>query len=195
MLEYALRPDVGAVGAKLYYPNQLIQHAGVIVGMGAGASHYFVGCSRNHTGYNYNLVVPQNLSAVTAACLMMRRKVFDEIGGFSPEFQIAYGDVDLCLRIRQFDYLVVWTPFAELIHNESMTRGYEDTPEKEAHFIHEANLLKTKWADFFVTGDPYYNPNLTLSRGDFSIRSGHGNQAPRLARGLLSSTHLYKERG
>jgi GT2 family glycosyltransferase len=193
MLEYALRPDVGTVGAKLYYPNQLIQHAGVIVGLGAVASHYFVGYSQNHTGYNFNLIVPQNLSAVTAACMMMRRKIFDEIGGFSPDFQVAFGDFDLCLKIRQKDYLVVWTPYAELIHNESMTRGYEDTPEKEARFFQEANLLKSKWADFFAAGDPYYNPNLTLSRRDFSLRAVHGNQAPRLTRGLLSSTKPFKE--
>jgi len=186
MLEYAQRPDVGAVGAKLYFPNNLIQHAGLIVGMGVGAGHYFVGYPRDYPGYRYNLLLPQNLSAVTAACLMIRKEVFDEVGGFDPNYQLGYGDIDLCLKLRQKDYLVVWTPHAELIHHESLTRGYEDTPEKEARFYREAKLLMTKWADFFAAGDPYYNPNLTLSRGDFSLRAGVCNQTPRPARGLLS---------
>jgi len=193
MLEYALRPDVGAVGAKLYYPNMLVQHAGMIVGIGVGARHYFVGYPKDDPGYRYNLVVPQNLSAVTAACLMIRKDVFNEVGGFDPDYQLGYGDIDLCLKLRQKDYLIVWTPYAELIHYESMTRGYEDTPQKEARFYREANLLITNWADFFAAGDPYYNPNLTLSQGDFSIRSGICNHTPRPARGLISRAASYKK--
>jgi GT2 family glycosyltransferase len=185
MLEYAQRPDVGAVGAKLYYPNGLIQHAGIIVGMGVAAGQYYVGYPGDKPGYRYNLIVPQNLSAVTAACLMLRQSVFDEAGGFESEYQLAFGDIDLCLKIRQHNYLVVWTPFAELIHHESLTRGFEDTPEKEVRFYNEANYLIQRWADFFAAGDPYYNPNLTLTRGDFSVRPGICRHDPRMSRGLL----------
>ena len=188
MLGYALRPDVGAVGAKLYFPNMLIQHAGVIVGMGVGSGHRFVGFPQADSGYQYNLIIPQNLSAVTAACLMIRHNVFDEVNSFDPAYQIAYGDIDLCLKLRQKDYLIVWTPYAELIHYESMTRGYEDTSIKEARFYKEADLLMKRWADFFSNGDPYYNPNLTLRRGDFSVQAGICNQAPRSIKGLLSSS-------
>jgi GT2 family glycosyltransferase len=193
MLEFAVRPDVGAVGAKLYYPNTLIQHAGIVIGMGVGAGHYFVGYPKETPGYRYNLVVPQNLSAVTAACLMIRKEVFNEIGGFDPDYQLGYGDIDLCLKLRQKDYLIVWTPYAELIHYESMTRGYEDTPQKEARFYREANLLMERWADFFKLGDPYYNPNLTLSRGDFSVRAGVCDHTPRSTKGLLFSKAFKKQ--
>lgn len=184
MLEYAIRPDVGAVGARLYYPTMLIQHAGVVVGMGVGAGHYFVGYPKEYPGYRYNLFLPQNLSAVTAACLMMRRTVFDEVGRFGPEYRLAFGDIDLCLKVRKKDYLVVSTPYAELIHYESMTRGYEDTLEKEARFHNEANLLMNQWAGFLSEGDPFYNPNLTLNRGDFSIRAGICPHPVRTVRGI-----------
>lgn len=184
MLEYAIRPDVGAVGVRLYFKNLLIQHTGVIVGLGAGAGHFFVGYPRNYAGYRNNLFTPQDLSAVTAACLMMRRSVFDEIGGFGPEYRLAFGDIDLCLKARQKKYLVVCTPYAELIHYESMTRGIEDTREKEARFTEEANLLLERWAGFLAMGDPSYNPNLSLSRGDFSVRAGVCQPAPRPVEGL-----------
>jgi GT2 family glycosyltransferase len=180
-----MRPDVGIVGAKLYYPNMQIQHAGVTVGLGGAAGHYFGSYPKTHPGYRYNLVIPQNLSAVTAACLMMRRSVFDEIGGFEEAYQLAFGDVDLCLKVRQNDYLVVWTPFAELIHHESKTRGYDHTPEKGERFNQEVRYLQEKWATFLEAGDPYYNPNLTLHRGDFSVRAGICQHGPRTSRGLL----------
>ena len=185
MLEYALRPDVGAVGAKLYFPNKLLQHGGVIIGMGGCAGHHFVGTPMDDPGYRYNLIVPQNLSAVTGACLMMRRKVFDEVGGFDTDYQLAFGDIDLCLKVRQKGYLITWTPFAELIHHESLTRGYEDTRIKESRFFWEADLLKKRWPDIFATGDPYYNPNLMLKKGYFSVQAEICDQAPRVTKGLF----------
>jgi GT2 family glycosyltransferase len=189
MLEYARRPDVGAVGARLYYPNMLIQHAGVVVGMGVGAGHYYVGYPKGYPGYRYNLYLPQNLSAVTAACLMIRHSVFDEVQGFEPEYRLAFNDIDLCLKLRSKEYLVVCTPYAELIHHESTTRGYEDTREKETRFFNEANLLMNQWADFLAAGDPSYNPNLTLGRGDFSMRGGVCPHIPRSAKGLQTRRH------
>ena len=185
MLEYALRPDVGAVGAKLYFSNWLIQHAGIIIGLGVGAGHHFVGSRRNFTGYQNNLVTPQDFSAVTAACLMMRRNVFDEAGGFDEQYQLSYGDIDLCLKIRQKGYLIAWTPYAELIHFESRTRGYEVTSKQEARFTREANLFMEKWASLLMEGDPFYNPNLALTRGDFSIRTEVCRKHARHSRGLL----------
>ncbi len=172
LLEYALRPDVGVVGARLYFPNMLIQHTGVILGLGAGAGHYFVGYPRGNPGYRNNLLTPLNLSAVTAACMMMRRTVFDEVGGFGEKYRLAFGDIDLCLKVRQKKYLVVCTPYAELIHYESITRGFDDSHENKTRFSNESNLLLEQWVDFLAQGDPYYNPNLTLARGDFSLRSG-----------------------
>jgi GT2 family glycosyltransferase len=187
MLEYAMRPDVGVVGAKLYYPDMRIQHAGVTVGLGGAAGHYFGSYPKAHPGYRYNLLIPQNLSAVTAACLMMRRSVFDEIGGFDEAYQLAFGDIDLCLKVRQNYYLIVWTPFAELIHHESKTRGYDNTPEKGERFNQEVRFFLEKWAAFLAMGDPYYNPNLTLHRGDFSVRAGICQHVPRTSRGLLTA--------
>lgn len=170
MLEYALRPDVGAVGAKLYYPDDTVQHGGVIVGLGGIAGHPHVHWPRGDYGYFGRLIITQNLSAVTAACLMMRREVFDQIGGLDERYAVAFNDVELCVRIRKAGYLVVWTPFAELYHRESVTRGADDTPEKLARFVREVQMFATEWADVLTAGDPYYNPNLTLQRPDFSPR-------------------------
>jgi GT2 family glycosyltransferase len=170
MLEYAQRKDVGAVGAKLYYPDDTVQHGGVIIGLGGIAGHSHVRCPRNLYGYFGRLIIAQNLSAVTGACLMMRRRVFDDLGGFDERYALAFNDVDLCARIRRKGYLIVWTPFAELYHHESVTRGSDDTPEKLNRFIQEAQLFATDWADLLAAGDPYYNPNQTLWRPDFSLR-------------------------
>ena len=112
----------------------------------------------------------QNLSAVTAACLMMRKTVFAEVGGFDEEYSVAFNDVDLCLKIRQKGYLILWTPYAELYHFESKTRGLEDTPRKQERFKKEIELFKKKWESELVKGDPYYSLNLTLKKADFSIR-------------------------
>jgi len=185
MLEFAQRQDVGAVGAKLLYPSMLIQHAGIIIGMGIGAGHYFVDLPKDDIGYGNNLVVPQNLSAVTAACIMVRKTVFDEVNGFDPEYQLGFGDIDFCLKLRQRDFLIVWTPYVELLHFESLTRGYEDDEQKRMRFFREANLMMSRWAEIIKNGDPYYNPNLSLSRVDFSIMANKCNTNPRASKGVF----------
>jgi GT2 family glycosyltransferase len=171
MLEHAVRHDVGAVGAKLYYPDHTIQHAGIIVGLCgvAGYCHKFF--PGENSGYKGRLKIVQNFSAVTAACLMIRNEVFQEVGGFDERYSLAYNDVDLCLKIREKGYVIVWTPYAELYHDESKTRGYEDDPEKQGRFQQEKELFRQKWSGVLERGDPYYNPNLTLEREDFSVRA------------------------
>lgn len=172
MLMYSQRDDVGAVGAKLYYPNDMIQHAGVILKLGAHrcAGHCHYRCSKENLGYMGRLYYAQNFSAVTAACLMMKKSIFNEINGFNEEFAVAFNDVDLCMRIRKSGYLIVWTPYAEAYHYESISRGHEDTPEKKERFNNEVKMFKTKWEKELEQGDPYYNPNLTLDRDDFSLK-------------------------
>lgn len=171
MLMYAQRSDVGAVGAKLYYPDLTVQHAGVTLGMGDVAGHHFLRMPRNAVGYMGRLVYAQDLSAVTAACMMVRRDVWEEVGGLDEGFAVAYNDVDLCLKIRAAGYLIVWTPFAELYHYESKSRGLDTTPEQLKVHKHEVKKLRDKWADVLEKGDPYFNPNLTTARGDFTPKS------------------------
>lgn len=170
MLEFAQRDDVGAVGAKLYYPNDTIQHAGVIIGLYGMADHSYRHFPRSSHGDLGRISIIQNLSAVTAGCMMMRRKVFEEVGGFEEKLTVAFNDVDLCLKIREKGYLIVYTPYAELYHYESASRGKEDTPEKLARANQEYDFMKTKWKHILEAGDPYYNPNLTLKNTDFSIK-------------------------
>lgn len=170
MLGFAQRQDVGAVGAMLYYPNETIQHAGVILGLGGIGGHPFVSFKRSSSGYKGRAKIAQNLSAVTAACMMVRKEVFLEAGCFDEGLSYAFNDVDLCLRIRQCGYLVVFTPFAELYHHESLTRGRDNTPEKQERFQNEIKLFRLKWKLILEAGDPYYSPNLTLEKEDFSIR-------------------------
>ena len=166
MLMFAQRVDVGAVGAKLYYPDGTIQHAGVVFGLGGVAGHAFHHASSTSAGYMGKLLYAQNMTAVTGACMLLRRAVWDEVGGLNEEFAVNYNDVDLCLRIRQAGYLVVWTPFAELYHYESKTRDASaDTPE----FAAEVRLFENKWGDALNAGDPYYNPNFLLNRPDYPI--------------------------
>jgi len=176
MLEHAQRKQVGAVGAKLLYPDNTIQHAGVILGITgtpgqkgvAGHSHKYV--SDTEYGYFLRPHLTQDLSAVTAACMMMRKQVFKEVGGFNVNLAVAFNDVDLCLKIREKGYLIVYTPYAKLYHHESLSRGYEDTPEKQARFLKEIEYVRKKWGHVIDKGDPYYNPNLTLEKEDFSIK-------------------------
>ena len=175
MLMFSQREDVGAVGAMLYYPDDTIQHAGVIIGIGAdpemavaGHSHKYF--KRGDYGYASRLALAQNLSAVTAACVMIRRDVYEAVGGLDESFAVAFNDVDLCLKIRKAGYLIVWTPFAEAYHYESKSRGLETTPEKVARFNSEINNFLSKWRATRDAGDPYYNPNLTLEREDFGIK-------------------------
>lgn len=171
MLMFAQREDVGAVGAKLYYPDDTIQHAGIIVGIGNTAGHAHKGFPRTDGGYIHRLTIAQDLSAVTGACLMTRRSVWEQLGGMDEDFVVAFNDVDFCLRIRQAGYLVVFTPYAELYHYESKSRGYDDTPEKKQRLDREATRLRSRWKDIYENGDPYYNPNLTLDREDFTLRA------------------------
>ena len=171
MLMYAQRQDVGAVGAKLYYPDGTIQHAGIGIGIKMLAGHYFRGFMKDSDGYYGRLKYAQNVSAVTAACMMIPRKVYEETHGLDESFSVVFNDVDLCLRIRQAGYLIVWTPWAELIHYESKSRGSdEDTPEKKRFFVRETNRFLRKWWKVLDAGDPYYNVNLTRQSEDFSLR-------------------------
>ncbi len=170
MLMFAQRDDVGAVGAKLYYPDNTVQHAGVGIGLLTLAGHYHRNYPRNHAGYMGRLLYAQNMSAVTAACVMIPKKVWDEVKGLDESFAVAFNDIDLCMRIRQAGYLIVWTPFAELYHYESKSRGLEDTPEKKARFADEVKRFQYRWSKELLEGDPYYNPNLTLEKEDFSVK-------------------------
>lgn len=164
MLMYVQRNDVGAAGAKLYYSNGTIQHAGVILGVGEDkvAGHSHVGALQNDPGYMGRLFFAQDVSAVTAACMLVDKKVFQEIEGFDTELAVAYNDVDLCLRIRERGYLIVMTPYAECYHYESISRGLEDTPEKQKRFKEEVSIMRKRWGTLIDRGDPYYNPNLSL---------------------------------
>ena len=167
MLMYAQRPDVGIVGAMLYYPDDTVQHAGVIVGMKGVAAHAFAGVERNERGYADRLCYAQDLSAVTGACVLMRKEVFEQVGGIDESFAVNYNDIDLCLRIREAGYLVVWTPFAELYHYESKSRGLPKTPEDKAARLDEALRFQERWSDILDKGDPYFNPNLSLEHTSF----------------------------
>jgi GT2 family glycosyltransferase len=169
LVAHALRPDVGAVGAKLYFADGTIQHAGIVVGLGGVASHAHVHFAHDADGYMDQLQVTRNCSAVTAACVMIPAEVFAAVGGFDERFVLAYNDVDLCLRIVARGRRIVWTPDAELYHFESKTRGAEDTPAKLARFGREYRLFQRKWADFLKAGDPFYNRNLSLRRTDFAL--------------------------
>ena len=172
LLMYAQREDVGAVGAKLYYPDKTIQHAGVVIGLGAhrtaGHTHYKQ--SRENLGYMGRLCYTQDVTAVTGACLMVKKALWDELGGLSPEFEISLNDVDFCLRLRKLGKLNVFTPFAELYHYESVSRGLDDQGEKAERYNRESELFRTKWKAELEAGDPYYNPNFSLDRSDYSLK-------------------------
>lgn len=172
LLMYAQRSDVGAVGAKLYYGNKTIQHAGVVLGLGAhrtaGHSHY--GQHRDNLGYMGRLCYAQNVSAVTGACLMVKRALFEEVEGLDTSFAISLNDVDFCLKLRQKGYLNVFTPFAELYHFESISRGLDDQGKKALRYNQESERFREKWKDMLTAGDPYYNPNFSLDRSDFALK-------------------------
>lgn len=168
MLMYCQRKDVGIVGAKLYYPDNTIQHAGVIIGFLGVAGHAHVGKFRTDPSYFGRSQVVQNVSAVTAACLMIRKDVYEEIEGLDEKFQVAFNDVDLCMKVRKKGKLVVFTPYAEAYHYESKSRGQEDTPEKIQRFNGEIKRFEEKWG--LYERDPYYNRNLSLEKEDFSLK-------------------------
>jgi len=172
MLMYAQRSDVGAVGAKLYYEDDTIQHAGIVIGLGAhrAAGHTHYGCTKDNLGYMGKLFYAQNVSAVTGACLLVKKSLYDELSGLDEKFTVAFNDVDFCLRIREKGYLIVFTPYAELYHYESKSRGFEDTEEKKLRFEGEVKMFRERYAALIKKGDPFYNPNFTLNRADYSLR-------------------------
>lgn len=172
MLGFAQREDVGAVGVKMYYPDKTIQHAGIIIGIGGVAGHVFKNIPHNMHGYFSKESMIQNLSAVTAACIMTPRKIYDDVGFMDEKFQVAFNDVDFCLRIRELGKLIVYTPYVEFIHYESKSRGYEDTVEKQQRFKGEIDLFYSKWQGFLDKGDPYYNINLRLDNDQCAIKEG-----------------------
>jgi len=174
MLELSQREDVGCVGAKLYYPDNTIQHAGIIIGLGGYAGHSHKMSHRESVGYFNRLSVVQNLSAVTAACLMIKKSAYEEVNGMdNVKFKVAYNDVDFCLRVLEKGYLNIFTPFAQMYHHESISRGYETTPEKIARFQTEKDALAKRHNEILTKGDPYYNPNLTHDKENFSIADKH----------------------
>ena len=172
LLMYAQRDDVGAVGAKLYYPDKTIQHAGVVIGLGAhrtaGHTHYKQ--SRENLGYMGRLCYAQNVSAVTGACLLVKRELFDKVNGLDEGFEISLNDVDFCLKLRELGLLNVFTPFAELYHYESASRGLDDVGEKAERYNKESEKFRNKWKEVLEAGDPYYNPNFSLDRSDYSVK-------------------------
>ena len=171
MLGICQRDDVGIVGAKLLYPDFKVQHAGVVVGIGGVAGHVNVNIAENEEGYFSRANVINNFSAVTAACLMIKRSIFEKIDGLDEKLQVAFNDIDLCMKVRKLKYLIVFTPYAKLMHYESKTRGSEDTPEKIKRFESEMDVFKSKWKDELDRGDPYYNINLRLDKVNFEINT------------------------
>ena len=169
MVQHALRDDIGAVGAKLYYDDDRIQHAGVILGIGGVAGHSHKYLNRNTHGYFSRLSIIQNYSAVTSACLVMKKSLYVEVGGMNEkELEVAFNDVDLCMKICEHGYRNLWTPYVELYHHESVTRGPEDSKEKVARFAKEKQYMQKRWKEKLIK-DPYYNSNLTLIHENFTI--------------------------
>ncbi len=172
LLMYAQREDVGAVGAKLYYGDKTIQHAGVVLALGAhrtaGHSHY--GQHRENLGYMGRLCYAQNVSAVTGACLMVAKELYWKVGGLDESFAVSLNDVDFCIKLREAGYLNVFTPFAELYHFESVSRGLDDQGEKAERYEEESARFRAKWKAVLEKGDPYYNVNFSLDRSDFSLK-------------------------
>jgi GT2 family glycosyltransferase len=164
MLAFSQREDVGAVGAKLYYADQRIQHAGLVIGLaGSIASHYHHGNDRRNTGYMHRLVMPQNYCAVTGACLMVKKRLYLEVGGMDEiNFKVGLNDVDFCLKLMEVGKINVWTPYAELYHHESASRGLDTTPGKSARLKSESLFFRNKWKLYFEQGDPYHNAGISF---------------------------------
>ena len=169
LVSHGIRTEVGCVGAKLLYDDNTIQHGGVVLGLGGLAGHAFRKFPKCHVGYGSRLSLVQNYSAVTAACLLMKIELFKKIGGFNAtNLNVAFNDVDLCLRVKEEGYRNVWTPFAMLYHYESASRGDDLSGEKLKRYNREADYMRKKWKKY-LDYDPAYNPNLTLDREDFSL--------------------------
>ncbi len=171
MLGNAQRSDVGIVGCRLIYPDNTIQHAGVVIGIGGIAANIFTNLPAARSGYMHRASTQVDYSAVTAACMMISKSLFERVGGFEEKLTVAFNDIDLCLRVREENYLVVYDAYVEMIHYESKTRGTEDTQEKVRRFQSEIEYMRTRWIDILKKGDPYYNPNLTLSKWNFSLKA------------------------
>lgn len=167
MVSHARRPGIGAVGARLWYPDDTLQHGGVIL-VGGVAAHAHRLVPKGSAGYGGRAILIQNFSAVTAACMVLRKDIFEQAGGFDENLVVTFNDVDLCLKIQALGYRNLWTPYAELYHHESATRGHDNTPEKTERFADEVRQMKKRWGDL-LRNDPAYNPNLTLDREDFSL--------------------------
>ena len=170
MLQNCQQENVAAVGAKLYYPDDTIQHAGVVLGLGGIAGHIMCRASKEAPGYFGRMISVQEISAVTAACMMVKKSDFDAVGGLDETFQVAFNDIDLCMKFRAAGKKIIFTPYAELYHYESKSRGLEDTPEKQFRFDKEVKRFQEKWAQQLEMGDPYYSPNLSVTEGDCSLR-------------------------
>jgi glycosyltransferase involved in cell wall biosynthesis len=168
MVSRAMQPEVAMVGARLWYPNGAIQHGGVILGAGGIAGHAHVGLRHDEPGYFARAHLAQNLSAVTAACALVRREVYLQLGGFDENLAVTFNDIDFCLRLREAGYWIVWTPHAELIHHESSSRGFDDSTPKQVRFLAEVDYMKAKWGDM-LQRDPFYNPNLSLGENLFAL--------------------------
>lgn len=174
MLGTCQRKEVGAVGVKLIYPDDTIQHAGCVVGMGGIAGSMFVDMPANRTGYLHKASIMQDLSAVTAACMMMKKQAFVEAGGFTEELAVAFNDIDLCLKTKEAGYLIVYNPYVQLYHMESKSRGAEDTEEKARRFQKEIEYMRCHWMEILKNGDPCYNKNLSLTKWNYSLKPLEG---------------------
>lgn len=170
MLGFCQREDVGIAGARLLYGDDTIQHAGVVIGFGGIAGHTFIGLHKAENSYFHRAMCAQDYSAVTAACLMTKKSVFEAVGGLSEELAVAFNDIDYCMKVRALGKMVVYAPYACLYHYESKSRGLEDTPQKVERFNREVAIFIKKWPDIIREGDPYYNPNLTLRKSNFALR-------------------------
>ncbi|MCI8866005.1 MAG: glycosyltransferase family 2 protein [Lachnospiraceae bacterium] len=170
MLGFCQREEVGAVGARLLYQDDTIQHAGVVVGFGGIAGHTFIGLHKAENSYFHRAMCAQDYSAVTAACMMTKAELFRQVGGFTEELAVAFNDIDYCMKVRAAGRLVVYAPYALMYHYESKSRGLEDTPEKVARFHREIAIFSRRWPEILAKGDPYYNPNLTLRKSNFALR-------------------------
>lgn len=170
LLGYCQRPDVGITGALLYYDDDTIQHAGVVLGFGGIAGHAFIGSKRGDNGYFSRIICAQNYSAVTAACMMVKASVYQEVGGLSTELKVAFNDIDFCMKVRAAGYRIVYNPRAQLYHYESKSRGLENTQEKIERFNRETATFLERWGEQIKAGDPYYNLNLSLDKADFSLK-------------------------
>ena len=170
LLSYCQRDEVGIVGARLYYQDGSIQHAGVVIGFGGIAGHAFVTLYEEDGLYMSRTKVACDYSAVTAACMMVKKNIFEQVGGLDETFKVAFNDIDFCMKVRELGKLVVYNPNAKLYHYESKSRGLEDTPEKKERFLSEIDRFINKWPDIIRNGDPYYNVNLSLDRADFAVK-------------------------